>query len=55
MYVIYYLMLLRLSFDKQASIEKARKFTEMYEKAGISRERVLIKLGSTWEGIKAAE
>ena len=45
----------RLSFDKDASIDKARKFIDMYEKAGISRDRVLIKLGSSWEGIKAAE
>jgi transaldolase len=45
----------RLSFDKDASVAKALKFIELYEKAGISKERVLIKLSSTWEGIKAAE
>jgi len=45
----------RLSFDKQASIEKGRKLIALYEKAGINRERVLIKLASTWQGIKAAE
>jgi transaldolase len=45
----------RLSFDSEASIAKARHLIGLYEKAGISRERVLIKLGSTWEGIKAAE
>jgi len=45
----------RLSFDSEASIEKARRFISLYEKAGIKRERVLIKLASTWEGIRAAQ
>lgn len=45
----------RLSFDVQASIRKAYEFIEAYNKAGISSERVLIKLASTWEGIRAAE
>ena len=45
----------RLSFDKEGSLAKARELIALYEKAGISRERVLIKLASTWEGIKAAE
>jgi len=45
----------RLSFDTARSIEKARRFISLYEKAGIKRERVLIKLAATWEGIKAAE
>ncbi|MEZ5387321.1 MAG: transaldolase [Prosthecobacter sp.] len=45
----------RLSFDTQGNIEKARHIIAMYEKAGISRERILIKIASTWEGIKAAE
>jgi transaldolase len=45
----------RLSFDTQANIDKARHLIGMYEKAGISRERILIKIASTWEGIKAAE
>ena len=45
----------RLSFDSERSLEKARRFVSLYEKAGVSRERVLIKLASTWEGIKAAE
>lgn len=45
----------RLSFDIEGSIEKARWLISLYEKAGISRERILIKLASTWEGIKAAE
>lgn len=45
----------RLSFDSQASIAKAHKLIAMYNEAGISNERILIKLASTWEGIKAAE
>jgi len=45
----------RLSFDTQASIEKGRKLIAMYQQAGISKDRVLIKLASTWQGIKAAE
>lgn len=44
----------RLSFDTQASIERAQNIIELYEAAGISRERVLIKLAATWEGIQAA-
>jgi transaldolase len=45
----------KLSFDTQASIEKGRKLIALYEKSGISKDRVLIKLASTWQGIKAAE
>ncbi|WP_448569335.1 transaldolase [Thalassotalea ganghwensis] len=45
----------RLSFDSQASIDKARKLIAMYNEAGINNDRILIKLASTWEGIKAAE
>ena len=45
----------RLSFDAQASINKARHLINLYEQAGISRERVLIKMASTWEGIRAAQ
>jgi transaldolase len=45
----------RLSFDTKASITKAHKLIAMYNEAGISNERILIKLASTWEGIKAAE
>jgi transaldolase len=45
----------RLSFDTANSIEKARRFISLYEKSGVKRDRVLIKLASTWEGIKAAE
>jgi len=45
----------RLSFDTEATITKARKLISSYEKAGVSRDRVLIKIASTWEGIRAAE
>lgn len=45
----------RLSFDTQASIVKAHRLIELYEQAGINKDRVLIKLASTWEGIRAAE
>jgi transaldolase len=45
----------RLSFDVDGSIAKAREIIARYAKAGVGRERVLIKLASTWEGIKAAE
>lgn len=45
----------RLSFDTEASVIKARELIALYEISGISRERILIKLASTWEGIKAAE
>jgi transaldolase len=45
----------RLSFDTKGSIEKGRHLIALYEQAGISRDRVLIKIASTWEGIKAAE
>jgi len=44
----------RLSFDTAATMAKARELIALYEKAGISRERILIKVGSTWEGIRAA-
>ncbi|XP_054264818.1 transaldolase-like [Macrosteles quadrilineatus] len=44
----------RLSFDKEASIGKAKKYIKMYEEHGIKKERILIKLASTWEGIQAA-
>jgi transaldolase len=45
----------RLSFDTEASIAKARELIALYEANGISRERILIKVASTWEGIKASE
>ena len=45
----------RLSYDMDATVEKGRKLIRLYNDAGISNERVLIKIASTWEGIKAAE
>jgi transaldolase len=44
-----------LSFDTEATLAKARKLIGMYEEAGVDRSRVLIKIASTWEGIRAAE
>nr|WP_314624950.1 transaldolase [uncultured Noviherbaspirillum sp.] len=45
----------RLSFDTEATIAKGRELIALYEAAGVPRERVLIKIASTWEGIRAAE
>ena len=45
----------RLSFDTEATIAKARRLVQLYADAGIGRERLLIKIASTWEGIRAAE
>ena len=45
----------RLSYDTEATIQKARKLIGLYEQAGVARKRVLIKVASTWEGIRAAE
>lgn len=45
----------RLSFNTAASVEKAKKLIGLYEAAGFAKERILIKLASTWEGIRAAE
>lgn len=45
----------RFSFDRETQINKARHIIELYEKRGISKERILIKLSSTWEGIQAAK
>ncbi|ALN60214.1 transaldolase [Lysobacter enzymogenes] len=45
----------RLSFDTQASLDQARRIVELYDAAGIGRDRLLIKVASTWEGIRAAE
>jgi transaldolase len=45
----------RLSFDTEATEMKARQLIDLYEAAGVSRDRVLIKIASTWEGIRAAE
>lgn len=45
----------RLSYDTQATVEKARKLMALYNEAGISNDRILIKIASTWQGIRAAE
>ena len=45
----------RLSFDTEATVAKAKKLIKLYEERGVSKERILIKIASTWEGIKAAE
>jgi transaldolase len=45
----------RLSFDVEGSINKGRQLIKLYEERGIDRQRILIKIASTWEGIKAAE
>jgi len=45
----------RLSFDTDATERKARRLIDLYETAGVPRDRVLIKIASTWEGIRAAE
>lgn len=45
----------RLSYDTQATVEKARKLIALYNAAGITNDRILIKIASTWQGIRAAE
>jgi transaldolase len=45
----------KFSFDTEALVAKGRKFIELYKAQGIARERILIKIASTWEGIRAAE
>ncbi|PIE23226.1 MAG: transaldolase [Planctomycetota bacterium] len=45
----------KLSFDEEGTLAKARRLIQLYEEAGIDRQRVLIKVASTWEGIRAAE
>lgn len=45
----------RLSFDVEATVAKARRLIELYEAEGVGKERILIKIASTWEGIRAAE
>lgn len=45
----------RLSYDTQATVEKARKLMALYNQAGVSNDRILIKIASTWQGIRAAE
>ena len=44
-----------LSFDTEGTLAKARRLIELYQQAGVGRERILIKIASTWEGIRAAE
>lgn len=45
----------RLSFDTASTVARGRRLIQLYEQAGIARERILIKIASTWEGIRAAE
>src|SRR3712207_2863200 len=45
----------RLSYDTQGTIEKARKIIRLYNEAGVANDRILIKIASTWQGIRAAE
>src|SRR5699024_11672188 len=45
----------RLSYDTEASIAKAKRLIKLYNDAGISNDRILIKLAATWQGIRAAE
>lgn len=45
----------RLSFDTEASVERGRRIIQMYADAGVPKERILVKLAGTWEGIRAAE
>src|SRR4051794_10694407 len=45
----------RLSFDTEGTVTKAHRLIELYEQFGVDRERILIKVSSTWEGIRAAE
>ena len=45
----------RLSYNTQSTVEKARKLIALYNAAGISNDRILIKIASTWQGIRAAE
>ena len=44
----------RLSYDTVASVAKAKRLIKLYSEAGISNDRILIKLASTWQGIRAA-
>ena len=45
----------RLSFDKDAMVARAQRLIDLYKEAGISKDRILIKLSSTWEGIQAGK
>lgn len=51
----FFILIFSLSFDKDAQVQKAINFIRLYEAEGISKERILIKLSSTWEGIQAAK
>src|SRR4030095_16747045 len=44
-----------LSFDTEGTVAKAHRLIDLYDRAGVGRERVLVKMASTWEGIRAAE
>jgi len=44
-----------LSFDKEGMIQRARRLIDLYKEAGIGKDRILIKLSSTWEGIQAGK
>ena len=44
----------RLSFDTDATVKKARKIIKLYKEVGVKKDRILIKIASTWEGIQAA-
>ena len=45
----------RLSFDKEGMVKKATQLIELYKAEGVSKDRILIKLSSTWEGVQAAK
>lgn len=45
----------RLSFDKSATVSKARDLIRLCEEAGLKKDRILVKIASTWEGIEAAK
>ena len=45
----------RLSFDKKTTVERAKRLIKLYEEEGVEKDRILIKVASTWEGIEAAK
>lgn len=45
----------RLSFDTDATVKKARELIKLYDEVGVKKERILIKIAATWEGIQAAK
>lgn len=53
--LLFLVVINRLSFDKDTMVTKALKLISLYEEAGINKDRVLIKLSSTWEGIQAGK